>query len=248
MVHEDDDTLAFLGKWPTLWGCTVVAPKRHVEGLVADMSIDEYLALQAVVYRAAAAVSAVVATERVYVLSLGKPAGQCQDKVESVAVGSSAGAVMIDRRLGPDQAIRVAFLSTPARDPQMAARVTPFPAPARRTVHAVLPHTAHRRPSPAVFGNKRPPGPIRPGSDDEPVEVDQAEMVRRLAYVTQPPTPTLAMEVGHEDRQSLERMAHDLVEGTGRVPDPEEPSPTAQEPVEAPDDFFDRHQQPGTTR
>ena len=47
-----------------------------------------------------------------------------------VAVGSSAGAVVTDRRLGPDQAIMVAFLSTPARDPQMAARVNPFPAPA----------------------------------------------------------------------------------------------------------------------
>jgi hypothetical protein len=31
----------------------------------------------------------------------------------------------------------------------------PFPAPARRSVHAVLPHTAHRRSSPAVFGLTR---------------------------------------------------------------------------------------------
>src|SRR4051794_41588486 len=31
----------------------------------------------------------------------------------------------------------------------------PFPAPARQSVHAVLPHTAYRRRSPAVFGLSR---------------------------------------------------------------------------------------------
>src|SRR5258706_5069070 len=35
------------------------------------------------------------------------------------------------------------------------ARCTPFPAPAHRTVHAVLPHTAHRRRSPSAFGFSR---------------------------------------------------------------------------------------------
>ena len=34
-------------------------------------------------------------------------------------------------------------------------RSVPFPVPARRTVRAVLPHTAHRRPSPAVFDFSR---------------------------------------------------------------------------------------------
>ena len=34
-------------------------------------------------------------------------------------------------------------------------QVAPFPAPARRTVHAVLWHTAHRRRSPPVFGLPR---------------------------------------------------------------------------------------------
>jgi hypothetical protein len=35
--------------------------------------------------------------------------------------------------------------------------------PPRRNVHAVLPHTAPRRPSPAVF-DQSPPGPVRPGA------------------------------------------------------------------------------------
>src|SRR3954447_21313601 len=33
--------------------------------------------------------------------------------------------------------------------------IAPFPAPARQSVHAVLPHTAYRRRSPAVFGFSR---------------------------------------------------------------------------------------------
>jgi hypothetical protein len=33
--------------------------------------------------------------------------------------------------------------------------VAPFPAPARQSVHAVLPHTAYRRRSPPAFGFSR---------------------------------------------------------------------------------------------
>jgi hypothetical protein len=33
-----------------------------------------------------------------------------------------------------------------------------------------------------------------------------------------------------------------------RVPDPEEPGPAAEEPVQALHDFLDRHQQPGSGR
>jgi hypothetical protein len=49
--------------------------------------------------------------------------------------------------LGPDQAIVVACSSTPARDPQMACRATPSPAPPHQSGHEVLPHPASRRPS-----------------------------------------------------------------------------------------------------
>ena len=70
-------------------------------------------------------------------------------------VGSSAGAVAMIDRLGSDQVIVDGVLRPPTRSPQMADRATPFPAPARRTVHAVLWHTAHRRRSPPVFGLPR---------------------------------------------------------------------------------------------
>src|SRR6266851_2536165 len=52
----------------------------------------------------------------------------------------------------------------------------PFPAPPRRTVQAVLPHTALRRSSPSAFG-LCPPGPEWPGGDDGSAQGDQPEVV-----------------------------------------------------------------------
>lgn len=74
-VYEDVDTIAFLAKPATLLGYCIVAPKRHVEDWVLEMSEDEFLALQRVVRRVAGAVSEVVPTERMYSLSLGSKQG-----------------------------------------------------------------------------------------------------------------------------------------------------------------------------
>lgn len=54
----------------------------------------------------------------------------------------------------------------------------PFPVPARQTVHAVLPHTAYRRSSPAVFGLPAPV-PEGPGRDDGSMKAGQAQVIRR---------------------------------------------------------------------
>jgi diadenosine tetraphosphate (Ap4A) HIT family hydrolase len=70
--YEDEDTVAFLARYPTLLGHALVAPKRHAEMLVEDLNLKEYVRLQRVVYRVAKAISAVLPTERVYVLSLGR--------------------------------------------------------------------------------------------------------------------------------------------------------------------------------
>jgi diadenosine tetraphosphate (Ap4A) HIT family hydrolase len=75
VLYDDEHTIAFLTRYPTLLGYCLVAPKRHVEGLVQDLDVEEYLRLQRVVYRVATAVSAAVPTERVYVLSLGSQQG-----------------------------------------------------------------------------------------------------------------------------------------------------------------------------
>ena len=75
VVYEDDVAVAFLNRYPTLYGHTLVAPRTHLERVTGDFSPDDYLALQAVVHRVAEALQAVVPTERLYVLSLGSAQG-----------------------------------------------------------------------------------------------------------------------------------------------------------------------------
>ncbi len=75
IVYEDSTAIAFLDRYPTLYGHTLVAPKRHQEQVTADFSRHEYLELQSRVYDIAEAVRAEVQAERVYVLSLGSQQG-----------------------------------------------------------------------------------------------------------------------------------------------------------------------------
>jgi diadenosine tetraphosphate (Ap4A) HIT family hydrolase len=75
VIYEDDIALVFLNKYPTLYGYTLVVPKRHVERVTADFTPKEYLALQSVVYRVAQAIQRVVPAERLYILSLGSQQG-----------------------------------------------------------------------------------------------------------------------------------------------------------------------------
>src|SRR5688500_10985285 len=70
-VHEDDATIAFLARWPTLWGHVLVAPKAHREHVTSDFDEDGYLGLERVVHRVGEAVMRAVPSERLYVLSLG---------------------------------------------------------------------------------------------------------------------------------------------------------------------------------
>ncbi len=74
-VYEDADTIAFLGRWPTLLGYCLVAPKRHIESWVHDLDENEFVAFQRVVHRVAKALAASVPTERMYSLSLGSQQG-----------------------------------------------------------------------------------------------------------------------------------------------------------------------------
>ena len=71
VVYEDERTVAFLNRYPSLYGYVLVAPKDHREQVIGDFSLDEYLHLQAVVHRVGEAICQVVPTERLYVLSLG---------------------------------------------------------------------------------------------------------------------------------------------------------------------------------
>jgi diadenosine tetraphosphate (Ap4A) HIT family hydrolase len=74
-VYEDGDAIAFLSRYPTLLGHCLVAPRRHVESWVNDLTEAHFLALQGVVYRVARAVAMSVPTERRYSLSLGSQQG-----------------------------------------------------------------------------------------------------------------------------------------------------------------------------
>ena len=75
IVYEDDVAIAFLNKYPPLYGYVLVAPRAHREQVTGDFTLDEYLALQQVIYRVAEAVRRVVKPERVYILSLGSQQG-----------------------------------------------------------------------------------------------------------------------------------------------------------------------------
>lgn len=75
VVYEDEAAIAFLNRYPSLYGHTLVAPRRHLEQVTGDFAPDEYVALQRVVHRVGEALRAVVPTERLYVLSLGSAQG-----------------------------------------------------------------------------------------------------------------------------------------------------------------------------
>lgn len=71
VIWEDDATIIFLNKYPTLRGYALVCPKTHREDLAEDLSADDYLRLQAHVHRLSRALKQVFDAERIYVLSLG---------------------------------------------------------------------------------------------------------------------------------------------------------------------------------
>jgi diadenosine tetraphosphate (Ap4A) HIT family hydrolase len=75
VIYRDDSVIAFLNRFPTLYGYCLVAPIEHHVDVVGDFDEGDYLRLQSIVRRVAQAVGAVVPTERMYVLSLGSKQG-----------------------------------------------------------------------------------------------------------------------------------------------------------------------------
>jgi diadenosine tetraphosphate (Ap4A) HIT family hydrolase len=74
VVYEDEGSIAFLNRFPTLEGHTIVAPREHCEQVTGDVSAEAYVSLQRVVYGVAEGVRAILEPERVYILSLGSQA------------------------------------------------------------------------------------------------------------------------------------------------------------------------------
>lgn len=75
LVYEDNDTVAFLARYPTLLGYTLVVPRTHIENWVEQMDEHAFLRYQSVVHRVARAIAATVPTERMYSMSLGSQQG-----------------------------------------------------------------------------------------------------------------------------------------------------------------------------
>ena len=75
VIYQNDQFIAFLNKYPTLYGYALVAPIAHREQVTGDFTLDEYLGLQRAVYQVAEAVRRTVEAERVYILSLGSQQG-----------------------------------------------------------------------------------------------------------------------------------------------------------------------------
>ena len=75
VIHQDNEYIAFLNKYPILYGYVLVAPTVHKEQVTADFTVEGYLSLQRAVYRVAEAVRRTVEPERIYILSLGSQQG-----------------------------------------------------------------------------------------------------------------------------------------------------------------------------
>ncbi len=71
VICESESAVAFLSRYPTLFGYTLVAPKRHIEQVTGDFSEQEYVELQRFIYRVGESIRKVLKPERLYVLSLG---------------------------------------------------------------------------------------------------------------------------------------------------------------------------------
>lgn len=71
IIWENKEIVAFLNRFPPVWGSTLVAPKVHREQVSGDFTLHRYLAVQRIVHAVVEAVRLALEPERVYVLSLG---------------------------------------------------------------------------------------------------------------------------------------------------------------------------------
>jgi ATP adenylyltransferase len=71
IIWQEQETVAFLNRLPTVFGSVLVAPTAHREQVTGDHTLHEYLALQRIVYEIAEAVRKALKPERVYIFSLG---------------------------------------------------------------------------------------------------------------------------------------------------------------------------------
>lgn len=74
VVAETKSAIAFLNRFPTMEGYVLVAPKAHREQVTGDFRESEYLELQRLVFAVSEGLRALLAPERIYILSIGSQA------------------------------------------------------------------------------------------------------------------------------------------------------------------------------
>ncbi|MBT4502304.1 MAG: HIT family protein [Gemmatimonadetes bacterium] len=74
VVAETDTAVAFLNRFPTLFGYVLVTTKEHREQVTGDFTEDEYAELQRFIYRVSEGLRRLLSPERTYILSLGSQA------------------------------------------------------------------------------------------------------------------------------------------------------------------------------
>jgi histidine triad (HIT) family protein len=72
-VARTQSAVAFLNRYPTLFGYVLVAPLAHIEQVTGGFDEAAYLGMQRFIYRVAESMRKILAPERVYILGLGGP-------------------------------------------------------------------------------------------------------------------------------------------------------------------------------
>ncbi|MBR7835306.1 hypothetical protein KDL01_18675 [Actinospica durhamensis] len=75
VAYRDEHCVVFFPQWQRLRGYCLLAPVRHVTGVVSDFEEPEYLEVQRRVHRLGLVLSSLTPTERLYVCSLGSMQG-----------------------------------------------------------------------------------------------------------------------------------------------------------------------------
>jgi diadenosine tetraphosphate (Ap4A) HIT family hydrolase len=75
VAYRDGHCVVFFPARPRLYGYCLLAPRRHVTGVVTGFTEDAYLALQRRVHRLGRVLAQVTPTERLYVFSFGSMQG-----------------------------------------------------------------------------------------------------------------------------------------------------------------------------
>jgi diadenosine tetraphosphate (Ap4A) HIT family hydrolase len=122
LVYRDEFAIAFMNQFPPLVGYVLVAPTEHRERWELDFTEPEHLRMHALIRRIGRAVTAVLPTERIYLLSLGSQQGNAHVHWH---VAPLPPGVPYEQQQGEALSLRHGYLRIPHSDyAQLAALIT----------------------------------------------------------------------------------------------------------------------------